>query len=217
MAVVTGAKFFGANDNLGFFNREDLGHVDRFEFLDDVCFLVGGKGKEEKVKERVKEVEAEIKRTKHDPMKKDKMERLSALSRGYGVIKIGAATNDERNWLKYKIEDARGAVKHALKEGIVRGGGLTYKKIADSLPDDNVLKEALYAPYLKLKENAGGEFKVGKDVFDPVATEKAALFNACSAVSKLIRIGGAISYEEESSFENALKRLVNNKEDNYGE
>jgi len=209
IATVTGGKYFSQKDDLESFELEDLGFVEKFDYEDGITYLVKGKGTDEARKNRVKEVEEEIRTAIHPAMKKDKEERLSALSKGYGVIKIGAATNDERNWLKYKIEDARGDVKWALREGIVRGGGLAFKKISEALPKDHVLKEALLYPYKKLVENAGGKFEVPKNIFDPVTTEKAVIKNACGAVSKLIRIGGAICYAPKPDLEEVIKGLIN--------
>lgn len=213
MAVISGAKYFGRNDVATSVQYEDLGHLGKFEFEDDVCYMIEGKGTKEAITKRIKEVEEEVKQAKVHAIKKDKLERLSALSKGYGVIKIGAPTNEERNWLKYKIEDAREATKHALRDGVVQGGGYAFKKISESLPDGDVLKKALLAPYETLVKNLGHEFKPTKDILDPVTVEKVALENACSAVGKLIRIGGAIAYKPESMVEQLKNVINNNNED----
>ena len=198
MAIFTGGKFFNEGDDLKEIRKEDFGYISRIELTDDTCILIEGKGNETDIKKRIKEVEAEAKLQKLPQFKADRYERASALSGGVGVIRIGAPTDEERNWLKYKIEDAVKATKQAYRSGIVAGGGMTLKKISEDLPEGHVLKEALNAPYETLKKNCGGKLTVGKNVIDPVAVEKAALEHACSAVSKLIRIGGAIAHTEPS-------------------
>jgi len=219
MAVFTGGKYFSESDDLRTATKEDLGHVGSIEVTDDTTILIDGAGKKADVDKRIKEVEAEAILQKMPQFKQDRYERASALSSGVGVIRIGAPTNEERNWLKYKIEDAKHATKQAYKYGVVRGGGLAFKEISEKLPDSNILKKALMAPYQKLKDNAGGTFIVGKNITDPVSVEKAALEYACSAVSKLIRIGGAIAFTKPSLVEE-LGALINNKnassEQDYG-
>jgi chaperonin GroEL len=213
MAVFTGGHYFSEDSELKNATQDDLGYCERVEATEDTVILIGGKGKKVDVDKRIKEVEAEAKNQKLHQFKQDRLERLSALAGGVGVIKIGAPTDEERNWLKYKIEDAKYATKHAIREGIVPGGGLTFKAISEALPEGNILKQALLAPYETLKRHAGGKLVVGKNVFDPVAVERAALEIACSAVSKLIRIGGAIAYKTPSNFEDSLKAVVGGNEE----
>lgn len=215
MAIYTGGKYFSENDDLKAAVQEDLGYVGKIEATDDTTILIEGKGKPALIAERIKEVEAEMALQKLPQFKQDRAERIAALSGGVGVIRIGAPTDEERNWLKYKIEDAKYATKQAYKHGIVEGGGMAFKKIAEKLSDNNILKKAILAPYEKLRNNAGGKFTVGKNIIDPVAVEITALENACSAVSKLIRIGGAIAMTQPSLVDE-LSRLIN-KEANIEE
>ncbi len=218
IAVFTGAKYFGPDDEFNLASKSDLGHVDKIEVSDDTTFLIGGAGKESELKKRVKEVLAEAELQKMPQFKKERFERASALSGGVGVIRIGAPTDEERNWLKYKIEDAVQATKHAFRTGVLPGGGQAYIKVSDMLPEGDVLKDVLKAPYEKLKENAGGKFVIGKNVFDPLAVEKAALENAVSAVSKLMRIGGAIAYLPKPKLEEAFTSVFGQggEEDDHG-
>jgi chaperonin GroEL len=213
MAIFTGGKYFSENDDLKLATAQDLGYARSIEVSEDTCILIDGKGKKEDIEKRIKEVEeGDLKKQKLHQFKQDRLERMSALNGSVGVIRIGAPTDEERNWLKYKIEDAKHATKQAFKHGIVKGGGLTYKEISEELSDGNILKTALLAPYEKLKANAGGTLKVGKDVIDPVAVEKAALEHACSAVSKLIRIGGAIAMLPPPTLDEAMKAISGNAE-----
>lgn len=212
IATLTGGKYFSKNDDLKKAFRKDLGRVKEVEVTEDCAILVEGAGSKEDIKKRIKEVKADEKHQKLHQFKASRLERISGLAGYVGLIRIGAPTDEERNWLKYKIEDAKYATKWAYKGGIVKGGGMAYKEISDSLPDDDILKEPLLAPYKKLKQNAGRKFKVGKDVIDPAPVEKAALEYACSAASKLIRIGGAVAIQPKSDIELALKDLVQKDE-----
>jgi len=211
IAIWTGGKYFSEKDDLSTATLSDLGFVSDIEVYDELTaqvVMVNGKGDKKKIKERIAEVEGEMKQMRVHALKQSRLDRISALAGGVGVIKIGAPTDKERNWVKHKIEDAKWATKVAFREGIVKGGGMTFKKISEKLPEDNILKTALLAPYNQLKANSGGDFTVGKDVFDPVGVEKTALDIACSAVSKLIRVGGAIVFKPKTDFEDSLKNIL---------
>lgn len=95
-------------------------------------------------------------------------ERLSKLSSGVAIIKVGAATETELNDRKLRLEDAINATKAAVEEGIVPGGGSTLSHISNelfkwsnkNLIDDEligalVVQDALNAPLKRIVENAG--------------------------------------------------------------
>lgn len=115
------------------------------------------------------------KETKDDTI----LERIAKLSNGVAIIKVGATTEQERNYLRDKIDDAVNATKAAIEEGIVKGGGLTLKEIADDMRP-NVLSNALRAPYHQIMHNAGVSFEISDDVIDPAKVVRVALEKACS-------------------------------------
>lgn len=214
IAIFTGAKLITKDEELSKVTRADLGTVQHIEVSDDTCILTGGAGDAKEIKKRVAEVQADANLQKVHQFKNDRLERSSALFGGVGVIKIGAPTNEERNWIKHKIEDAKWATKIAYKEGVVPGGGMALKIISDSLPDDDILKIPLLAPYERLKRNNGGKWKVPAGVVDPVAVEIAALEYAVSATSKLLRVGGAIAFKPKDELSNLLgNNLIEDDED----
>ena len=63
---------------------------------------------------------------------------------------------------KDRVEDAVCAVKAALKGGVVRGAGVTYKDIAESLGTkvSPVIYNALLAPMKALMNNAGCDYDI---------------------------------------------------------
>ncbi len=90
--------------------------------------------------------------------------RANALQGGVAVIKVGAHTDSEREYLKYKIEDAVNATKSALEEGLVEGGGMCLYRIANSLKGNSIgeciLRNALKEPLKAIIENAGEDYAV---------------------------------------------------------
>ena len=144
MAVFTGGKYFEENDDLKNIDRSDLGYVNKIEVSEDITVLIGGKGKPADLKKRTAEINAEININPLPQFKKDRMERMSALNKGVGLIKIGAPTDEERNWWKYKIEDGIQGTRHAFQSGIIKGGGLAFKEISEKLSKSNILKKSLF-------------------------------------------------------------------------
>lgn len=204
LAVFSGATLFTENDNISSATIQDIGHVRSIEIGAENSTFIEGRGKKSVVEAHIKELEAERDKMKLSGLRQPFDQRISAIKGTAGVVKIGAPTDEERNWLKYKVEDTIHGTKHALKEGIIPGGGLTFKKISDSLPDTNILKKPLLAPYETLRNN--GVTKVGKDVFDAIVSQKAALEYACSAVSKLVRITGAIAILPIPTLDEAMRQ-----------
>lgn len=207
VAVFSGAKFFNVNEPLESAKVSDLGYLRSIEVGKENTFLVDGRGKKEDIDAYVKELQSEAKGLKLEGYRQPIYERISLLTGGVGVIRIGAPTEEARTWLKYKVEDAKYGTKYAFKEGVIPGGGMTFKKISEALPESNILKKALLAPHETLKANAGGKLVVGKNIFDSVVSQKSALKYACSAVSKLIRIGGAIVHLPIPTMDEAMRQF----------
>lgn len=168
IAVLTGAKVVSADTGVKpeDIDLSDLGRARRVIADKDKTTIVEGKGNEAEIKERIKQLKAQIEKTDSDFDKEKMQERLAKLSGGVGVIKVGAATEVELKELKHRIEDALSATKAAVEEGIVSGGGVALVDIIRSLDevsladaDEKVglkmLRKALEAPLRQIAENAG--------------------------------------------------------------
>ena len=70
------------------------------------------------------------------------------------VIYVGANTETELIEKKDRVEDAICAVKSAIEEGVVPGGGWTYLN-ASKLLNKGIIKSALLAPLKTILKNAG--------------------------------------------------------------
>ena len=90
--------------------------------------------------------------------------RAAALGGKVAVIKVGGATETEIEEKKYRVDDAVAAVKAALDEGIVPGGGVTLINLASEIKvtgndgaaaGAQLLKNALEQPFRILLSNAG--------------------------------------------------------------
>jgi chaperonin GroEL len=139
------------------------------------------------------------------------------LSGSVGIIRVGADSKVELKEKKDRVEDAIYAVKAALKEGIVAGGGIALLNASQKIKPENegerIILEAIKAPYYTILDNAGMGDSVtpvkqgygidvvtGKNVdmikegvIDPVMVTKTALKNAVSVVSTIISADCIIS------------------------
>ncbi len=203
------AVFFGATlmdkdkgHKLEEIQGNEAGFLDKIivkdvETREDVIALGGRGEKSDAVKERVKVLQGQLKEAKEPQFKKLLERRIASLSAGGGVIRVGSPTDAETIPLKLKIEDDVYACKASLKSGYVKGGGLCLKEIAETLPDNHILKTALLAPHKQLQDNAGGTLKIGKDVIDPTDAIYYAVEHATSVVSSLITVKNLIVEEPE--------------------
>ena len=210
IAIYTGSTFFDARNKegqIGNATKEDFGYADKIVTNADETIIIGGKGSKEEVEARIKDLKIEKDTVEETPTAQKKLERrISSLSAGVGKIKVGATTDIERVYLRDKIEDAVNASKVALEEGVIKGGGLALKEIADALPEGDILKEAIKVPYEKIQENAGGKLKIGKDILDPVKVTRVAFENACSMAGVFITTEGSICWQRDD-LEDKLKDL----------
>ena len=167
IAVLTGAALISEEmgRKLDSTKVEDLGRADRIISDKDNTTIVGGKGDQNEIHKRVKQIGTQVEQTTSDYDKEKLQERLAKLSGGVAVVKVGAATEAELKELKLRVEDAVNATKAAVEEGIIPGGGITYLKAREALSglqlsgDEatgaKILYEALERPIRILVRNAG--------------------------------------------------------------
>lgn len=172
IAIVTGGKVISQEVGLKLENADFpmLGRARRVVSDKDNTTVVGGKGKKEDIEKRIKQIRTQIERTTSDYDKEKLQERLAKLSGGVAVIRVGAATETEMKYMKFKTEDAVAATKAALAEGIVAGGGVALlkasylfaqmeekkgKKSVEEEAAAKILARALQEPIAQIALNAG--------------------------------------------------------------
>ena len=95
--------------------------------------------------------------------------RIAGLKGAIGVIYVGGNSDIEQKELYDRVDDAVCAVKSALEEGILPGGGVAlFQRAVYTMDDSNklagkILGHALEAPLLQILSNAGIELEEGKD------------------------------------------------------
>jgi chaperonin GroEL len=157
----------------------DLGRARRVVSDKDNTTIVDGKGSEEDIKARIKQIKAQIDETTSDYDREKLQERLAKLAGGVAVIKVGAATEVELKEKKHRVEDALSATRAAVEEGILPGGGVSLlnasavldkvKAEGDTATGVAILKKAVDEPLRWIVVNAGQE---GSVVIDKVKHSK---------------------------------------------
>ncbi|HYF84339.1 MAG TPA: chaperonin GroEL [Clostridia bacterium] len=158
-----------------------LGRARQVKIQKENTIIVDGAGDAQVIKDRIRQLKAQIEDTTSDFDKEKLQERLAKLSGGVAVIKVGAATETELKERKHRIEDALAATRAAVEEGIVPGGGtalantiaavseLIGKTEGDERTGVKIVKRALEEPVRQIAENAGLE---GSVVIEKVMASK---------------------------------------------
>jgi chaperonin GroEL len=150
---------------------EMLGSAEKVTIDKDNTIIVNGTGKTKDIKDRVKQIKAQIETTTSDYDKEKLQERLAKLSGGVAVLYVGAASEVEMKEKKDRVDDALHATRAAVEEGIVAGGGvalLTCRAELEKLESNNsdeatgiqIMYKALESPLRTIVENSGGEGSV---------------------------------------------------------
>ena len=168
IAALVGAKVITEDTGMTFDNvgSDVIGSARKVIATKDLTTIVEGEGSKAAVSARVDQIELEIDNATSDYTKKNLQKRHAALTGEVAVIKVGGATETEIEEKKYRVDDAVAAVKAALAEGIVPGGGVTlvnlacgYKhsnsKDASVLAGEDLLIHALEQPFRILLSNSG--------------------------------------------------------------
>jgi len=95
--------------------------------------------------------------------------RISNLSSNVATILVGGQSAEEVSELKDRVDDAVCAVRSAIEEGVVEGGGLTAFRIGYNMSEGTfahcIIAETLQAPYRRILNNAEAEYFEGKGSF----------------------------------------------------
>ena len=199
LCTLTGAKFLDKNvyskyeDLMKDIKLHNAGHAERAVISEGSTLFIGGNGD---TKERIENIKKIIENTE-SIFDRDMLEkRIAYLSGGLAVIKVFSESEFEKTYFRLKMEDAVNAVQVSLTDGVVKGGGLALKEIAEEMPIGE-FNDCLKAPYNQIKENCGGVLDVPDNVIDPVKITISAVKSACSLAGMLLTTEVAIAYKKE--------------------
>jgi len=218
LAILTGAKLIDESlgDDLELMDVSVLGSALKAVTYDKNTVLKIGEDIEG-LDDRIAIVQEKIKNEDNPYLKKKLEQRLAMLTGSVAIIKVGAQSAVELKEKKDRVEDAIYAVKAALQEGIVPGGGITLldasTKIKPASEAEGVLLKAIQKPFEVILKNAGITYdgsprQAGKGIdvtsgkmvgmikngiIDPALVTKTALKNATSVALTIMSADCIIS------------------------
>src|SRR3984957_17174303 len=166
IAILTGAQVITEEQGMSFENVDMsvVGSARKVIVTKDETTIIEGDGKVGEVKARINLINSQISTATSEYDKENLEKRRAALSGKVAVIKVGGATETEIEEKKFRVDDAVAAVKAALEEGIVPGGGVTLINLASTIKTDGtdsatagaqILRNALEQPFRILLANSG--------------------------------------------------------------
>ena len=168
LAILTGGVSVSEEVGLTFdkFTEDMFGSCDKITIDKDSTIIVGGHGSKESVESLKEALREQIKEVDSKYEVEEIKERLALISGGVAVVYVGANSDIEMKEKRDRVDDALGATKAAVEEGIVAGGGvalLNAYPLLHELSGDNsdqnlgisIIQEALQAPMRQILSNAG--------------------------------------------------------------
>ena len=173
IALAVGAKYFSEStgDDLSLIDIEDLGRADKVIVGRDSTVIVRSEVASDEITQRVSQLWDAHNLSDRKGDREFIKQRIASLTGGIGVIYVGGNSDLEQKERKDRVDDAVCAVRSALEEGILPGGGLalfseSYSIIADAddTIDDisankyvamHIMARAIQSPLLQIMTNAG--------------------------------------------------------------
>ena len=170
IATLTGGQVFDKDKGMKLdkFSWEWFGQARAVTISKEQTTIVDGKGKEDKINQRIEELQSQIEKAK-TPFETEQLQnRLAKMVGGVSIIHVGGYTETEMREKKDRVDDALNATKAALEEGIVPGGGVALLYARESITnktedllgsDSHIGKQIVYLacgkPFETILTNAG--------------------------------------------------------------
>lgn len=164
VAIYCGAQI--VSDELEKTGTAVMGSAKQVVISKDNTVIIGGGGARSEIEDRIESLK-EMETSGEGRSR----ERVRRLTKGVAVVKAGGASTAEVAELKARIDDTLSAVKAAVEEGVVPGGGIALlhcSKTLDSLMGENadqrrgieIVRKACAIPCTAMCDNAGSEGSV---------------------------------------------------------
>ncbi|CAB4132507.1 GroL Chaperonin GroEL (HSP60 family) [uncultured Caudovirales phage] len=234
IALYAGCELISENTNIKQFVRimqDAKGQKYASDYIGSVSKVVASKSEStifgdnetEAVQTRIAEIKDAIAMEDIPAIAEKLKDRVAKLEGKIAIFKIGGINDSVKEELDFRIDDAINSTRHAHREGIVAGGGVTLlelsklKTISDitrnalrstfeqllinaNLPSQLKLDEALRAPKgygYNLKESGELVDMVKLGIIDPFVVTREAISNSIGATSNAIKIGMGITFSDE--------------------
>ncbi len=172
MAVLTRGRALhrSAGDTLRKVKPRDLGQVRRIWADKNNLGIIGGKADPRELRRHIAELRALHHNTTDMDERRDVQARIGKLLGGSATLRVGGITKTELDYNKEQAQRAADAMRGAMREGVVPGGGVALLACCPDLRSRmdvmdesearaayHILLQAMEAPLRALLENAGEE------------------------------------------------------------
>lgn len=151
-----------------------LGSCDKVSIDKHFTTITGGDGDENLLHSRIEELRAMIESSDNPDTIARLRERLVKLSGGVSIIYIGSDSETETEEIKDRVDDAVCAVRSAMQEGIIPGGGVAMLSLAESYqnsPIYTLVRKMLMAPFIQLFMNCGFDSSMSRKIVEETAVK----------------------------------------------
>lgn len=211
LALLTGGSYISdiRGINIKEIELENLGQAKKVIVTKEETIIIGGNGNKAEIENFVNELRMNLAQAKNEDEKAPIEKRIAKMKGGVAVIQVGAATETEMKEKLDRFDDSVRAVKAAISEGFIVGGGTALLRVKTK---NEIIQSILEAPFIQICENAGVnvkdkleqvKFAVNKNwgynaktdsiedliesgVIDPLKVLKCALINAASCAGSII-------------------------------
>jgi chaperonin GroEL len=169
IGVLTGGRFFirEAGETLDDVQWEDLGQARRVWATRDYFGMVGGRGEPDALRQHIAALREALPQVEDAGLRRQLQERIGRLMGGSAILHVGGATESEIKLRQELAERTASALRGAIRDGVVPGGGMAFLACrrllsARSVSDEEraafrILYRALEAPARAILHNAGYE------------------------------------------------------------
>lgn len=171
IAIVTGGKMYCDNDGIGLKEAQlsELGSARRVIVSQNSTMIIEGGADQADIEARSAEIREQMTAGgQHDYQLEILKSRLARITGAAAIFKVGGKSEAEMRERKDRVEDAINAVRSALEEGVVPGGGsslihalpvLDEIDVDSLLPEEvagiEIVRQAAKAPFYQILDNAG--------------------------------------------------------------
>jgi chaperonin GroEL len=170
LSVLTGGRIFykATGNTLDDFKVEDLGWARRAWAAESIFGIYGGKGDPRRIRQHIAEVKEKLRNVEKsdEHNKREVQSRLGRLVGGTAILHIGGTFENEITARKEVASRAVNSLRHALRGGVIPGGGSALyhaSRVLDDLPAEHediklayqILGRALEEPMRTIARNAG--------------------------------------------------------------
>lgn len=169
IAIFTGGKVIAENEGYSLENmnaHSDCGWAKKITLSIDSLSITEGEAKQDEFIERVNVLNNDIQNADNPQKKKLYEQRLARLSSSVAKLTVGGDNDAMIQERADLADDAHHAVRSAMKEGIIVGGGISYlkasvllenpKEVPENLKEGfEIMRKALYVPLETILDNSG--------------------------------------------------------------